>query len=239
MQTTHLNHKHLHTLSQIFQHPTSHSLEWHDVIALMEHLGKVEEKDNGNVTFAIKDVSRVFHRPQGKEISETEQVLDLRHFLRSAGVGKYGVNASKVTEGEEKLRLLVVVSQQETLVFRSEDKDAVPEHIHPFDPHGLLHRLNHTRGGDFGSRLPENLAYYKDIAQTLTGADEILLMGNGTGASSAMGHLEDFLATNHPELAQKIVGTLKLDLEALTEGQLLQEARRFFMRQDSPETDKN
>jgi len=226
MQTTPMSHKHAHTLHQIFQHPTVHNLEWHDVVALMKHLGTVEQENNGNLLVTLNGVSQVLHHSQGKEISDVQQVLALRHFLESAGHGK-----SKATEaiaGSSPLRLLVVINRQETLVFRSEDRDSVPERLHPYDPHGTLSRLRHTEGVDRASHAPENLAYYEQIAATLAGANEVLLMGNGTGASRAMTHLEDYLTTHHPEIASKILGTLALDLEALTEGQLLQEARTFF-----------
>jgi hypothetical protein len=105
----------------------------------------------------------------------------------------------------------------------------VPERLHPYDPQGALNRLLHTEGVDRASRASENLAYYQAIAATLAGAEEILLMGNGTGASSAMTHLKDYLTTHHSEIAAKVVGALKLDLEALSEDQLLQEARAFFL----------
>jgi hypothetical protein len=137
------------------------------------------------------------------------------------------------TDFPERLRLLVVVDQAETLVFRSEEKNSVPEHLHPYDPRGVLRHLKHTKGADAAARAPENLVYYESIAATLTDADDVLLMGNGSGASSAMGHLSDFLSTHHNEIASRIVGTLTVDVEALTEGQLLQEARAFFLQHPS------
>jgi hypothetical protein len=231
MQTARLSNKYVHTLERIFEHPTSHNLEWMDVISLVEHLGTVEETANGHLTLTLNGISQSFHHSQDKEVSEVQQILDLRHFLENAGVGKKGVVAAEATTFPSKLRLLVVISQKETRVFQSEGKGSVPEHLHPYDPRGMLHHLDHTRGGDITSHLPENLTYYKAIAETLVDADEILLMGNGTAGSSAMTHLKEFLTTHHPEVAQKIVGALTRDLEALTEGELLQEARAFWQEQ--------
>ena len=239
MQTTRLSNKHLHTLEHIFQHPTTHTLEWIDVNALIAHMGRVEEGANGQLTYTLKGASQAFHRSEEKEVSEDAQVLELRRFLEGAGIGKDGPVAAEPFGSDSQLRLLVVINQEETLLFRSEDKDAVPEQLHPYDPHGTLHHLKHLKGADKGARLPENLTYYKEIAGALVGAEEILLMGNGTGASSAMTHLTDFLITHHPEIAEKLVGTLTLDLEALTEGQLLQQARAFFMRRDGLHTTRS
>jgi len=231
IQTPHLGHKDPHTLAQIFQHPASHNLEWRDVIALIEHLGTVQEKENGHLTFTVNGVSEVFHRSRNKDVSEVQQVLDLRHFLEIARVGMNGER-----DAVPQLRLLVVINQKETRVFRSEDKGSVSERLHPYDPHGMLHHLNHTLGGDMGSREPENTTYYEAVAKTLTDAAEILLMGNGTGGSSAMTHLKEYLGAHHPQIANKIIGTLTVDIESLTEGQLLQEAHAFFERHDNPDS---
>jgi len=62
----------------------------------------------------------------------------------------------------------------------------------------------------------------------LRGAREILLLGAGTGASSAMDHLVAELRRNHPELAERVVGSLVVDEAHLTENQLLAKARAFY-----------
>lgn len=131
--------------------------------------------------------------------------------------------------GSAMVRSLAVISQREALVFQSEEKGSVPERLQPFDPDGDLRRLKHTIGADASARSAENFTYYKEIAATLAAADEILLMGNGSGSSSAMHHFKDFLETHHAEIAKKVVGTLTVDIESLTEGQLLQQARAFFL----------
>ncbi len=236
MQITYLGNKSTQILGRIFQHPAPHNLEWHYVIALVEHLGTVVEEKNGHLIFTINGVSQGVHRSSEKDVSSIEQVMEIRRFLESAGIGKTGVMKTEQVETDTKLRLLVVINQKSTLVFRSEGKsegkDAVPERLYPYDPHGELHHLDHTRGDDIESRAPENVLYYEAISKTLTGAGEILMMGNGTGASSAMTHLKDYLVTHHPQIANAIVGTLTVDLEAHTEAELLQEARSFYQLRD-------
>jgi hypothetical protein len=229
MQTVHLNNRHTHTIGRIFQHPASHNLEWRDVIALMEHLGTAKVHENGHLEFTVNGITQVFRRSPEKDVSEIQEVLDLRHFLENAGVDKDGIVAIEPTITPLRLHLLVVVNQKETLVFQTEERDSVPERLHPYDPTGAVNRLIHTEGTDKALRSPEYLTYYQAIAATLTGAEEVLLMGNGTGASSAMAHLEDFLTTHHPEVAAKIVGSLTVDIEAFTEDELLGQARTFFL----------
>ena len=232
MQPNNLDKKYADTLERIFQHPAAHNLDWKDVIALTEHLGTVKEDDGGNLTLTMNSASHIFHRSQDKIVSGVQQIIDLRHLFKSAGNEPA---VAKTSNNAQKLRLLVVINQQETLVFKLEGQGSVPEHLHPHDPRGTLHHLKHTGGGDSASRQPENVTYYKAIAETVDEADEILLMGNGTGAASAMAHLKDYLQTHHKEIGHKIVGALTVDVEALSEGQLLHEALVFFMRQDGPE----
>jgi hypothetical protein len=94
MQDTHLSHKNAHTLQQIFQHPATHNLEWHNVVALITQIGTVREEDNGHLTLTLNGISEVCHRSKGKDIADVQQVVDLRHFLEKAGVNQAGKIAS-------------------------------------------------------------------------------------------------------------------------------------------------
>lgn len=228
MQIPHLSTKHAHTLHQIFVHPTSRTLEWHDVVELMKRLGTVEEEPNGHLRVTVNGISLVLHRPPEKEISDPQEILDIRHFLERAGEGKGGATTAEKTDASAPVRMLVAISQKEALVFRHLEKGSVPERFQPKDPRDMLPFLTRIEGRDRAAHTPANLAYFEEVAAALAGGGKVLLMGHGTGGSNAMTHLEDFLATHHPEIGQEIVGTLVLDLEALTEDQLLEEARAFF-----------
>lgn len=127
------------------------------------------------------------------------------------------------------LRMVVVVSQKETSIFSSDEKGSIPEHVHPDDPSGALKRLKQIEGADAASRGAENVAYYKEIAESLTTADEILLMGSSKGASNATGHFQDYLTTHHADIAKRVVGTVTVDRESMTDGELLKDARAFFL----------
>lgn len=231
-QATGLSKHYLHTLERLFQHPTSHTLEWRDVIGLVEHLGIVDEKEHGQLTFTINGVTQSFHRSQHKEVSEVQQLVELRHFMERAGIGKNGPIITKQMEKTQHSQVVVVINQKEAIIFKSLGKESVPERLHPEDTNGALHNLNHIKGADKGSRTSENIVYYQEIATALNGSGEVLLMGNGTGASSAMSNFTDYLITHNPQIANRIVGSLTLDLESLTEGQLLQDARAFYSTRD-------
>ena len=101
MPEAHMSHKHTHTLQQIFQHPPAHHLEWHDVVALVKQTGDVHEQPNGSLKFTLNGVSEVFHPSHGKDVSDADQVLAIRHFLEKAGFHKDGTIASAASvEGE-------------------------------------------------------------------------------------------------------------------------------------------
>jgi len=80
----HLSPNHRDTLLQIFQHPTSHNIEWRAVLSLLEAVGEVEERKDGKVRVALGDEIEVFVRPKHKDIG-VEQVVDLRRMLTNAG----------------------------------------------------------------------------------------------------------------------------------------------------------
>ena len=90
MPDSHMSHKHSHTLQQIFQHPASHNLGWHEVIALVKHSGTVQEEANGHLVCMLNGVSEVFKRSHDKDVADVQQVLDIRNFLERAGVDKDG-----------------------------------------------------------------------------------------------------------------------------------------------------
>ena len=152
MQSETVNNKYQHTLESIFQSPLPSHLKWHDIITPFEHIGAVKFKSNGQLTFTVNGTPRIFHQAKGQEISDSSQIQDLRDFLESVGMGQ-----NSALDGKETLRLLVAITQKETLVFRSEVKGTVPERLHPYDPHGTLRQLKHTRGTTAGAHAPENL----------------------------------------------------------------------------------
>jgi hypothetical protein len=94
----HLNNHHRDTLAAIFQHPTSHNIDWKAVLSLLNAVGTVEETVEGKFHFIVGGEDHVFTRPRNKDI-DVQTVVDLRHILSAAG---YGAVAKNVTnEGKE------------------------------------------------------------------------------------------------------------------------------------------
>ena len=72
------------------------------------------------------------------------------------------------------------------------------------------------------------LDYYEEVAMDLVHAEEIILIGHGTGKSSAVGFLTEYLKTHRPEQFQRIIATEAADLSALTEPQIEEIAKNHI-----------
>jgi hypothetical protein len=82
----HLNNNQRDTLLQLFQHPTSHNVEWQAVLSLLEAVGSVEERHDGKFLVKLGNETEVFTRPKHKDV-EVQQIVDLRRMLAGAGYG--------------------------------------------------------------------------------------------------------------------------------------------------------
>jgi pimeloyl-ACP methyl ester carboxylesterase len=99
--------------------------------------------------------------------------------------------------------------------------------VKPYDPFGFQHHLIHRKEAHYkGDRVPEEDSYYEEIAMDLVHAGEIILIGHGTGKSSAVGFLTEYLKAHHPEEVQRIVAIETADLSALTEPQIEEISKR-------------
>jgi ABC-type phosphonate transport system ATPase subunit len=71
-----------------------------------------------------------------------------------------------------------------------------------------------------GERVPEETSFYEQVAKDLVPAQEIILIGHGTGKSSALEFLAQYLKTHHPAIFQRVIASETVDLSALTEPQI-------------------
>jgi thiamine biosynthesis lipoprotein ApbE len=85
-QHAHLNNHQRSTLSQIFQHPAGHNIEWRAVLSLLEAVGSAEEQHGGKVAVTIGPETEYFDPPSHKDI-DTQTVVNLRRMLAKAGYG--------------------------------------------------------------------------------------------------------------------------------------------------------
>jgi hypothetical protein len=210
------------TYKAIFQHPIAHNLQWHDVRSMLDALAEVTEEHNGNLKFTRHGEVLILHPPNHKDLSDKRAVMQIRHFLERSTVREL------TDPTEDGTHLLVVIDHREARIYKTELRDSVPESITPYDPDGTRRHLHSVEDEGNGQRQPELKSFYEAIAHSLRDAEQILIFGSATGASSAMDYLVDELNQNHPDIAKRIVGAIVVDEQHLTENQLLAQAREFY-----------
>jgi hypothetical protein len=156
-----------------------------------------------------------------KNVAEIDEMTAIRHFLERSGA----VQPEVAAEGTH---LLVVIDHRQARVYKTEVHGAVPQRITPYDPGGGGRHLHYVQEDSHGQRKPELKSFYEAVAKTLKGAEQILIFGGGTGASSAMEQLVAELKQHHGDVANRVVGSIVLDETHLTENQLLAKARDFY-----------
>ncbi len=208
------------TYRGIFQHPIAHNLQWHDVRSMLEAIAEVTEEHNGNLKYTRHGEVLVLHPPKHKDLSDSKELMQIRHFLERSSVPELE------TSIEDGIHLLVVINHHEARIYKTKLRDSEPEDIIPYAPEGTrrhLHNLNDNVKGQ-----PELKSFYEAIAQSLKDAEQILIFGSSTGASSAMDYLVNELEQNHPDISKKVMGAIVVNEQHMTENQLLAKARVFY-----------
>ncbi|HEY5109581.1 MAG TPA: hypothetical protein VII96_08215 [Acidimicrobiales bacterium] len=83
---TKLDAHHRKTVEKLFTHPTSHNIQWHDVLSLLQAVAEVEETHDGRFRVTLGEETETFDAPRGHDI-DTQQVVDLRRMLKGVGYG--------------------------------------------------------------------------------------------------------------------------------------------------------
>jgi hypothetical protein len=85
MASMHRAASHQRTLGMLFEHPMTHNIEWRQVVHLLQSLGTAVDGTHDSLHVTINNEAVVLRRPKHKDLAE-EQIIELRHFLRRAGV---------------------------------------------------------------------------------------------------------------------------------------------------------
>ncbi len=83
--TVKLDGHHRSTVEKLFRHPTSHNIEWHDVISLLQKVATVVEGENGRFTVTLGEETQVFDEPRHHDC-DIQQVIDIRRMLDQAAI---------------------------------------------------------------------------------------------------------------------------------------------------------
>ncbi len=213
----------LRTLEAIFSHPAPHNLEWMDVVELIGKIGEMNEQGGGKYDLHVGGKHYLMHKPHTKDMTGSE-VADLRHFLQDAGWSADAPSEAAANLEPPPPTLMVVVDHHGAKIYRIDltSGDASTQEIRPYDPHRFLHHLVHKgQSEEKGQRAPEDITFYKRIADAVAAGGRIIVVGHGTGKSNAAHHLTEYLRTHHRETYQRVVGELTADLSSITPPQLL------------------
>jgi hypothetical protein len=212
----HLDHKHELLLESLLTGSLPRNLRWEDVVELVGKLGSVEPHGGVEFAFVVGSQRAFFKRPSAHSL-DVEGISRLRKFLREAGLGP--APAKPV----QPLRMIVVIDHHLARVYGELDggQPQREDAVRPYDPYGFHRHLIHRKEAHYqGERVPEESSFYEEIAKDLVPAQEIVLIGHGTGKSSALEVLVEYLKKHHTAIYQRVIGTQIADLSALTEPQI-------------------
>jgi hypothetical protein len=192
------------------------NLSWSETVDLIQHLGTAEPHGSDEYAFVVGSQRAFFKKPHGHELG-VEEVSRLRKFLKEAGPNS---NSSAATQPD---RIIVVIDHHAAHVYQDVDGSRPEDEVtvRPHDPFHFHHHLIHRKEAHYrGERTPEETSFYEEIASKLVPANEIVLIGHGTGKSSAVEFLMSYLKTHHAEIAQRVRAVETADLSALTEPEI-------------------
>jgi hypothetical protein len=218
----HLDHKHELLLESLLVGSLPRNLHWGDVVELIGKLGKVEPHGGVEVAFVVGSQRAFFRRPSTDSLKVGE-ISRLRKLLREADQDE--APGKPVQPG----RMVVVIDHHVARVYQDlgESRPASEDSVKPYDPHGFHRRLIHRKEAHYqGERVPEEPSFYEEVAKDLVAAQQIVLIGHGTGKSSALDFLVEYLKKHHATIYQRVIATAIVDLSALTEPEIEAIARR-------------
>lgn len=201
------------------------NVTWADTIDLIGRIGEVQPHGSDEFVFSVGTQRAFFKHPHTHELG-VEEVSRLRKFLRDAGP------TIATEEFSQPCRMIVVIDHHGAHVYQDlGEKVPEPEHtVRPYDPFGFHHHLIHRKEAHYqGERVPEEKSFYEEVAKDLLPANEIVLIGHGTGKSSAVDHLAEYLRVNHHDISRHVIATESADLSALTEAEIEAVAKRHMI----------
>jgi hypothetical protein len=211
-----LRHDHELLLESLLNGKLPRNLSWPNVVDLIGQIGEVQPHGGQDFAFTVGSQRAFFKRPHTNEL-EVEEVSRLRRFLKEAGAKE------AATKPDQLGRMIVVIDHHGARIYqdlgghRPEGQVAVK----PYDPYEFHHHLIHRKEAHYrGERVPEETSFYEEVATDIAHATEIVLVGHGTGKSSAVEFLAEYLKSHHPTVSQRVIATETLDLSALTEAEI-------------------
>ena len=204
---------HTNTLAQLHAHPISRNLEWVKLIPALESVGTLERENNGRYQFARNGRTLSLVQPHEKIVSE-EVIVQLRHFLKESDP------AAEPVEGLGDAVLAITHTWAIVCTSPGTPKEALQK-LHPDDSMLATQKAANTGAQPHGSITSEETEFYNAVAEALRPATRIAVLGHGHGNGNASGRFMELLRAEYADIAALVVSESTVDLEALSEGELV------------------
>ena len=218
-----LSEVHRHTYRKIFSNPISTNVRRVDMRALLESLGRVaNHPESKRLIISRNGHTLVLLSPGPKDTETKEALIALQHFLIRSE------NPSHHSNGRD-AHLLLVIGHHQSRIFRSEVNGGHPMHLMPHEQKDCF-RSSRSLERKSDSDIPSanDPEFFEPIAQELQCSGEILVFGESSETPHGMDRFIAWLKRQHPELANRIVGSLVLDKDQADSESLLATARKFY-----------
>jgi hypothetical protein len=103
-----------------------------------------------------------------------------------------------------------------------------PRHIVATDPQGRFHKVHHQAGNPEGTYEDDSPEYWQQLADALSPAGALLLLGHGKGKANASHHWVAYVEKHRKDVAAKIVADVRVDIDHLSDEQMLGLAQHYF-----------
>jgi hypothetical protein len=102
-----------------------------------------------------------------------------------------------------------------------------PEHVVAADPRGYFHNVYHRHGNPDGTYEDDSDVYWRALALALNRSAAVLVIGHGKGKANAGHHFVTYIEKHDRDLAAKLVGEVRADIDDLTDDQLLRLGQHY------------
>ncbi|BDD09685.1 hypothetical protein FUAX_21170 [Fulvitalea axinellae] len=238
-----MNRKTFRTLEKIFQRPMDGELPWYAVEGMFHSLGaRIHEKDVRKDMKDMRQVSVIYDRddfqlehPANEKLMEGADLQKIREFLLRHDVHPDHETMAEFTESTVELddcKIVVVCAGHESKVYRlGNENNAIC--LEPRDWDGFRRRQHHKKTeADFqpehfkGQQAPKDPYFFERLAECVSDADELLVVGHGDGHSNEAREFMAYLKEHKPQQAKNLVGFMRMGDSS--EKALLEKAKAIF-----------
>jgi hypothetical protein len=125
--------------------------------------------------------------------------------------------------------VVAVIDFHETIVYVTDAAPGQrPERLVAADPRGHFHKVHHRAGNPSGAYEDDSPEYWRELADALSPAGAILLVGHGRGKANASHRWVAYVEEHRKDVAAKVVADVRADIDHLGANEVLGLAQYYF-----------